>query len=132
MTRVDEQRFTTLEEFEAGEYVVGTQIDTTSFETAMAEYGDARVSEFTDFPSAVGQLIDGGVDAVIIDNTTGQVLIDENTDQLEFLEGALLSEELGFIFPKGSELVQPVNSALESMRQDGTLDRLNAEFFSGQ
>jgi polar amino acid transport system substrate-binding protein len=129
---VDEQRFTTLEEFKAGEYVAGTQIDTTSFEAAMAEYGEARVLQFTDFPSAVGELIDGGVDAVVIDNTTGQVYIDENTDQLRFLEGALLSEELGFIFPKGSELVQPVNAALESMRQDGTLDRLSTEFFSGQ
>ena len=33
-----------------GEYVVGTQIDTTSFETATAEYGDARVDKIHGLP----------------------------------------------------------------------------------
>jgi polar amino acid transport system substrate-binding protein len=38
-------------------------------------------------------------------------------------------DQLGFIFPKGSSLVQPINTALASMRADGTLDRLAKKWF---
>ena len=38
-------------------------------------------------------------------------------------------QELGFIFPKGSDLVEPINAAIESMRADGTLDALNQRWF---
>ena len=32
-------------------------------------------------------------------------------------------------FPKGSDLVAPVNAAIASMRADGTLDALNQKWF---
>jgi polar amino acid transport system substrate-binding protein len=41
----------------------------------------------------------------------------------------LTSEELGFIFPLASELVEPVNLALAAMREDGTLDALIEKWF---
>jgi polar amino acid transport system substrate-binding protein len=128
---IDEDRFTTLEEFKAGDYIVGTQAETTSFDTALGEYGEDRVVELTSFPSAVAELVKGNIDAVVIDDTAGRVHIDENSGKLKFVDGALFTEELGFIFPKGSELVEPVNRALESMNQDGTTDEIDAEFFSG-
>ena len=68
---------------------------------------------------------------MIIDDTAGQGYQGENADAIKLLEGSLASDELGFIFPKGSELVDPVNAALASMRQDGTLDEINATWFSG-
>ena len=39
------------------------------------------------------------------------------------------AEDFGFIFPKGSDLVAPVNAAIAEMRADGTLDRLNTKWF---
>lgn len=39
-------------------------------------------------------------------------------------------EELGFIFPKGSDLVGPFDAALDSMRADGTLARLHEKWFN--
>ncbi|NLX11090.1 MAG: transporter substrate-binding domain-containing protein, partial [Chloroflexi bacterium] len=38
-------------------------------------------------------------------------------------------DEMGFIFPKGSELVAPVNDAIASMQQDGFLDYLYYKWF---
>ena len=95
---------------------------TTNFETAVAEYGENRVTAepFGDLDVAVQALIDGDIDAVVIEEIWGQGYINDSADQLMFVDGALVSEELGFIFPKGSALVQPVNAALESMRADGT------------
>lgn len=130
LTRLDEDRFATLEEFEAGDFVVGTQTGTTNFETASAAYGEDRVVAFSDFPLAIQALIAGDVDAVIIDDTAGVGYQGENADQLKLLDGSLASDELGFVFPKGSDLVAPFNAALASMKEDGTLDALADKFFS--
>jgi polar amino acid transport system substrate-binding protein len=129
MTNKGEDRYTSLDEFKAGDYSVGTQTGTTNFETATAEYGADRVSGFETFALAVQALLNGDVDAVIIDETAGQGYVGEDADQLELLEGSLSSDELGFIFPKGSDLVAPVNYALAQLDADGTLEQLNAEFF---
>lgn len=130
LTRLDEDRFATLEEFEAGDFVVGTQTGTTNFETASAAYGEDRIVAFSDFPLAIQALIAGDVDAVIIDDTAGVGYQGENADQLKLLDGSLASDELGFVFPKGSDLVAPFNAALASMEEDGTLDALADKFFS--
>jgi polar amino acid transport system substrate-binding protein len=130
LVRLDEDRFSTLEEFAAGDYVVGTQTGTTNFETATGEYGEERVTAFADFPLAIQALISGDVDAVIIDDTAGVGYQGENADVLKLLDGSLASDALGFIFPKGSELVDPFNAALASMEADGTMESLAQKFFS--
>ena len=130
LARLDEDRFTTLEEFAAGDFIVGTQTGTTNFETASAAYGEERITAFSDFPLAIQALISGDVDAVIIDDTAGVGYQGENADQLKLLDGSLASDELGFIYPKGSELVAPFNAALADMEADGTMDALAAKFFS--
>jgi len=38
-------------------------------------------------------------------------------------------EDFGFIFPKGSDLVSPINAAIAAMQADGTMDALNATWF---
>lgn len=130
LVRLDEDRFSTLEDFEAGDYIVGTQTGTTNFETATGLYGEDRVTAFADFPLAIQALIAGDVDAVIIDDTAGVGYQGENADELKLLDGSLSSDELGFIFPKGSDLVEPINAALADMEGDGTLDELAQKFFS--
>ncbi|HEX2369459.1 MAG TPA: transporter substrate-binding domain-containing protein [Acidimicrobiia bacterium] len=130
MVRIDEDRFTTLEEFKAGDYTVATQNGTTNLNVALNEYGQERVQAFEQFGFAVQALISGDADAVIIDDTAGQGYIGKNANKIKLVQGSLTSDELGFIFPKGSELVDPVNAALEAMRQDGTLDEINATWFS--
>ena len=39
------------------------------------------------------------------------------------------TEDFGFIFPKGSDLVSPVNAAIAALKADGTLDTLNKKWF---
>jgi polar amino acid transport system substrate-binding protein len=41
----------------------------------------------------------------------------------------LTSEDLGFVFQKGSPLIEPVNQALAAMKKDGTLDALYKKWF---
>ena len=130
LARLDEDRFTTLEEFAAGDFLVGTQTGTTNFETATEEYGEGRVTGFSDFGLVIQALIAGDVDAVIIDDTAGVGYQGENADVLKLLDGSLASDALGFIYPQGSDLVAPINAALASMEADGTMDALAEKFFS--
>ncbi len=130
MVKKGEDRFTSLDEVKAGDYKIGTQTGTTNFEAASKLYGEGRVSGFETFALATQALLNDDVDAVIIDDTAGQGYVGADREQLELLEGSISSDELGFIFPKGSDLVGPVNAALKEMEADGTMKTINDEFFS--
>lgn len=110
--------------------VLGTQSGTTNYETAITVVPAEQIQAFEQMPFAVQSLVSGDVDAVLIDEIVGLGYLGENGDVLEFIGDPINSEELGFAFPKGSDLVDPVNRALESMRQDGTLEAINAIYFS--
>ncbi|MGH2582637.1 MAG: substrate-binding periplasmic protein [Anaerolineales bacterium] len=130
LVRVDETRISSIEDIVADETLtLGTQTGTTNYETALQYLPEDRVQAFEQFPFAVQALIAGDVDAVIIDEVAGQGYIGENADQLKLVGPSLSSDQLGFIFPKGSDLVDPVNQALEAMMADGTLNELNAVYF---
>ncbi|MDP2734496.1 MAG: transporter substrate-binding domain-containing protein, partial [Hoeflea sp.] len=48
---------------------------------------------------------------------------------LKLIGGPLGADDFGFIFPKGSDLVAPVNAAIAAMKADGTIDALNKTWF---
>ncbi|MCB9128850.1 MAG: transporter substrate-binding domain-containing protein [Ardenticatenales bacterium] len=130
LTRIDEDRFSTVDEFVAGDYVLGTQVGTTNYETASGMLDEARIQAYEQFPVAVQALISGDVDAVIMDETAGQGYVGVNADALKLVGDPIVSDELGFIFPPGSDLVEPVNAALAAMEADGTLAELADKFFT--
>lgn len=80
-------------------------------------------------PFAIQALLSEDVDAVIIDAVVGLGYQGENADVLDFVGPSISSDELGFAFPKGSDLVAPVNLALDAMAKDGTLKAINTKFF---
>jgi len=65
-----------------------------------------------------------------MDETAGQGYVGVNADKLELVGPSLSSDELGFIYPKGSDLVEPINAALDSMKADGFLETLAQKYFS--
>ncbi|MGH2619205.1 MAG: phosphate/phosphite/phosphonate ABC transporter substrate-binding protein [Anaerolineales bacterium] len=131
LARLDETRFGTPEEFAANEeLILGTQVGTTNFDAGVELVGEARMHTFDDFGVVVQSLIAGDVDGVIIDDVAGLGYQGANADVLQLLPGAVRAgEELGFIFPLGSDLVEPINAALQSMIDDGTLHAINQKWF---
>ena len=127
---LDEDRFTTVDEFVADDgLLIGTQLGTTNYDKAVEIVGEPRVQAFDDFGLAVQALLAGDVDAVIIDETAGLGYQGVNADKLQLIGESLSSDQLGFIFPKGSELVEPVNAAIAAMREDGFLTELSTKYF---
>jgi len=130
LVRKGETRFKSIEDLKADEkLILGTQTGTTNYETAVTFLPESRIKAFEQFPFAVQALIAGDIDAVILDETAGQGYLGENADKVELIGPAIVSQELGFVYPKGSDLVDPVNKALQAMIDDGFLNTLNTKYF---
>ena len=130
LVRIDEDRISSIDDIVNDENLkLGTQTGTTNYETATKFLPEERIQAFEQFPFAVQALIAGDIDAVIIDEVAGQGYMGENADELKLVGPSMSSDELGFIYPKGSDLVGPVNQALAAMKADGTLADINLQYF---
>ena len=129
MVRVGEDRFADVDEFIAGDFIIGVQVATTNFEAASKLVGEERIVAYGEFGFAVQALISGDVDAVVIDDVAGQGYTGLNADSIKLLPDLLTHEQLGFIYPLGSDLVEPINAALASIMADGTLQAINDKWF---
>ena len=131
MVRKDERRFSSLGEFARTTGArLGAQKGNTNYSRAEEMVGSSRIVAYDEFGELVQALINGDLDAVIIDDVGGQGYVGANAERLRLLEGALAGQPLAFIFPKGSPLGAALDGAIEAMRADGTLERLNARWFS--
>ncbi len=130
LVRIDEDRFVEPSEFAADpNLIVGTQLGTTNYDAAVELVGEDRVIAFEQFGPAVQALINGDVDAVVIDNVAGIGYVGANSDKVKLTGQPITGEELGFIYGKGSPLREPIDWALEQMMADGKLDELYQQWF---
>lgn len=135
LVRADEERFDSGKTFAALEDgLIGAQAGTTPFYTAVYEVLDGneqnpRIKLFETFGASIQALRTGDVDLVLTDGTAGSGYVDANPDTFKLVGEAMGSEDFGFIFPKGSDLVAPINAGIEDMKADGTLDQLNTTWF---
>ena len=135
LVRGDETRFTDAKTFgEFKEGLVGAQPGTTPFYTAVYSVLDGneqnpRIKLFETFGATVAALGAGDVDVVLTDGTAGKGYVDASDGKLKLIGGPLGTEDFGFIFPKGSDLVAPINQALAALKADGTIEALNKKWF---
>ena len=54
--------------------------------------------------------------------------MDENQGKLKMIGQLTSDEQLGFVFPPGSDLRAAVDAALNAMKEDGTLDGINKKW----
>jgi polar amino acid transport system substrate-binding protein len=127
LVRADETM--TVDEMKADETtLVGTQIGTTNEIVAKENFPAERVKSFEDFGASVLALIAGDIDGVVIDNVSASGYMKENEGKLKIAGQLTSDEQLGFVFPPGSELKAAVDAALQSMIDDGTLEMLNKKW----
>ena len=124
-----DDRFSTADDVINSDAVVATQVGTTNFELAEELVGADRIEAFDQFALAIQALIAGDVDVVIIDDAAGLGYIGENAEDIETIDDPLQSDPLGFIFPLDSDLVEPVNAAIQAMIDDGTMEELGRKWF---
>lgn len=135
MVRADEERFADAESFaEKDDLLMGAQPGTTPFYVGVYDVLDGdeqnpRISLFETFGASVQALKTGDIDLVLTDGTAGEGYVRAEPDALKLVGEPLGTEDFGFIFPKGSDLVAPFNAGIASMAADGTLEALNKTWF---
>lgn len=109
----------------------GVQIGTTG-EIAAKEIDGLEVKTYDDILLAFEDLKAGRVDTVIADSYVGFAYA-KNNEGLEVGFVITTDEQLGIAFAKDTpELLAAVNSALKSIKEDGTYDKIYAKWFGGE
>ena len=135
LVRADESRFADKAAFAADpKLLVGAQAGTTNFYSAVYDVLDGdeknpRIKLFDTFGASVQALKTGDVDMVLMDKVSAAGYMGASPNSFKIVGDAVKSEEFGFILKKGSDLVAPINAALKSMKDDGTIDALNKKWF---
>jgi len=135
LVRGDEARFDDAAGFSADDdLLMAAQPGTTPFYVGVYDVLDGneqnpRIKLFETFGAGVQALRTGDVDLVLTDGTAGNGYVAASNGRLKIVGEKLGTEDFGFIFPKGSDLVDPVNAAIGAMRDDGTIDALNKKWF---
>lgn len=135
LVRGDEERFDDAASFaDNPDLLMAAQPGTTPFYVGVYEVLDGdeanpRIKLFETFGATVAALKSGDVDLVLTDGTAGNGYVAASDGGLKIVGSPLGTEDFGFIFPKGSELVSPVNAAIAAMKADGTIDALNKKWF---
>lgn len=131
----DETRFDDAKSFAANvDLLAGAQPGTTPFYVTVYDILDGdeanpRITLFETFGAAIQALRVGDVDLALSDSTAANGYVAASDGRLKIIGDPLGTEDFGFIFPKGSELVAPINAAIASMEADGSLEALNTKWF---
>jgi glutamine transport system substrate-binding protein len=114
--------------------VVAVQNGTTGQESAEAILGEnsSSIKKFEDNNLAIQELLSGGADAVVADNTVVETYVKNNPDQKLVVVGDETnfdSEFYGVLFPKGSELKVEFDEALNKVLDSGKYTEIYKEWF---
>ena len=134
VVRKGESRFSNISEFRVNdELLIGALADSTNFDIAKQYIPEDRIKTYNEFSTIFYALAAGDIDAAIADQVEGEITVSgadfQQTINLEFIGTSLSSDQFGVVFPKDSDLVEPVNRALQDMRPQGVLDELIARYF---
>jgi polar amino acid transport system substrate-binding protein len=87
--------------------------------------------QFTTLGAATQALANGQIDAFLMDVAIGAEIVKERGDEVDMTGQFITEEQYGIVFEKGNPLRGPVNEALEKLKADGTIERLQAKWFPG-
>ncbi|MFD7654978.1 ABC transporter substrate-binding protein [Actinosynnema sp. NPDC059797] len=113
---------------------IGAQVGTTSFEAAQRLQPEQDVAVYNTNDDAKAALRAGQIDALVVDLPTAFYIT-----SAELEDGVVIGqipagdgkpEQFGIVLDKGSPLTPCVSTAVENLRADGTLARIEQEWLS--
>lgn len=123
---------------EQTDFTVGTQNGTTGYMYSHGDegmgydgYSNIETLGYTTGAAAARDIIEGKVDAVIIDRQPA-LMIAESVGGLTVIDCALTSEAYAFAVRKGdTETLNAANALLDELEENGELDKIINSFFDG-
>lgn len=111
---------------------IGTQRGTTGYLYCSDGFGDENVVAYDNGLTAVQMLNNGQVDCVVIDNAPAKEFIAANPG-LKLLDTAYVEESYAIGVGKGNtELKDAINTALEELKADGTLQAIVDKYITAE
>ena len=111
---------------------IGTQRGTTGYLYCSDDFGDENVVAYDDGLTAVQMLNNGQVDCVVIDNAPAKEFVAANPG-LKLLDTAYVEESYAIGVGKGNtELKDAINTALEELKADGTLQAIVDKYITAE
>lgn len=113
---------------------VAVQIGTTGAAEAQKLKDDGKIGEVVVLPqldTAMMQLINGDVDAVINDKPVTEAYIAKQGDKIKMVGDVINADSYGIAVQKGNKSLQAaLNAGLTNIKDNGTYDELVAKWFS--
>lgn len=113
--------------------VVGVQLGTTGdIYVSDLEAEGTVVERYNKGFEAVQALSQGKIDAVVIDGEPAKTFVSQ-TEGIKMLDEAFTEEEYAIAVKKGNtELLDKINAALKTLKEDGTLDEIVAKYIKAE
>ncbi|GAA4718863.1 basic amino acid ABC transporter substrate-binding protein [Brevibacillus fulvus] len=113
---------------------IGVQSATTGEQVVKKAFGDTYdgLKGYDDTPSAVDELFNGRVDAVVADNAVLQDYVKKLTDKKFKLikDDSFETENYGIMVKKGNaELLGKINEGLNKIKENGKLQEIHKQYF---
>ncbi|WP_236147557.1 ABC transporter substrate-binding protein [Mycolicibacterium sp. CH28] len=112
---------------------LGAQVGTTSYVAAKALGAKAPISVYNNNDDAKAALTNGQIDALVLDLPTAFEVQSELTDGAiigQLPTGTDKPEQFGIVLDKGSALTPCVSGAVDALRTDGTLAKLQQQWLT--
>ena len=112
--------------------MIGTQRGTTGYIYCSDDFGDEHVTPYDDGLTAVQALVNGQVDAVVIDNAPAKEFVAANPG-LKILDTSYAEEDYAIGVAQGNTaMLDAINGALEELKNDGTLQAIIDKYIKAE
>lgn len=110
---------------------IGVQLGTTG-DLYAEDVKDATVERYSKGFEAVQAMIQGKIDAVIIDGEPAKVFVEQN-EGIKLLDEAFTEEEYAIAIAKDNEeLLEKVNTALNELKEEGAFQEVVDKYISSE
>ena len=127
------EKITTLEDLNGKS--VGVQTGTTGdiYISDDKDLGIKSVEHYNKGFEAVQALLQGKIDAVVIDDQPARTFVSDNSDELTTLDTAYTEEDYAVAIAKDNEdLLNKINGAIDAVKADGTLELIVNHYINGE
>ena len=110
---------------------IGVQLGTTG-DIYCDDVAGATIERYNKGFEAVQALLQGKIDAVVIDNEPAKVFVEEN-EGLVIVEEAFAIEDYAIAVDKGNtELLEEINEVIAKLQESGDLDAIKAKYIKAE
>ena len=112
--------------------LIGVQEGTTGHMYCSDDYGEDSVKAYTTGANAVEALKTGKVDCVVIDNEPAKEFVAAN-DGLKIVDTEYVEEDYaGIVAKENEDLLKKVNTALQELKDDGTIQSIINKYITAE